>query len=133
MKRVKYFVQAVSGLALSVGVMFYRGIAEAESGADRVMIVCDGFTVTALLFLAVGILIWTAGTGFFDIFGYAVRKGAHALLPGLVHDNLSGYYEYKAEKRAGKAQRGEYSTLIIGAVFLLISMILTAVWYQYST
>lgn len=132
MKRVKYIVQAVSGLALSVGVMFYRGIAGAESGADRVMIICDGFTVTALLFLAVGILIWIAGTGFFDIFGYAVRKGAHALFPGLVHDNLAGYYEYKTEKKADKERKGEHSTLIIGAVFLLISIILTAVWYRYS-
>lgn len=130
MKYIKYIVQTVFGLALSLGVMFYRGIAEAQSGAERVMIICDGFTVTALLFLSVGILLWTAGTGFFDIFGYAIRKGAHALLPGLVHDDLSGYYEYKTEKKAERKQKGENSTLIIGVAFLLISMILTAVWYQ---
>lgn len=131
MKYLKYIVQTVFGLTLSLGVMFYRGITEAQSGAERVMIICDGFTVTALLFLSVGILLWTAGTGFFDIFGYAIRKGAHALLPGLVHDNLSGYYEYKTEKKAERKQKGENSTLIIGVAFLLISLILTAVWYQY--
>lgn len=132
MKYMKYVVQTVLGLVLSLGVMFYRGLFEAEGGADRVMIICDGFTVTALLFLPVGILIWIATTGFFDIFGYAFQKGAHALIPGLVRDNYTGFYEYKLEKQEKrKTKKGEKSMIFVGAGFLLVGLCLTAVWYQY--
>lgn len=130
MKRIKYIVQAVLGLLLSFGVMFYRGLFQAGNAGDRIMIICDGFTVTALLFISVGFLLWVSTTGFFDIFGYAVRKGAHSLIPGLVRDNLSGYYEYKLEKESERKDRGAKSTLIVGAAFLAVSLALTAVWYQ---
>ena len=132
MKYIRYWVQALIGLLLSVAVMASRGLFAEGSAADRVMIVCDGFTVTALLFLSVGALALIATTGFFDIFSYAVRKGAHALLPGLVHDSLGGYYEYRLEKEdtRKKRDRGEKSTFLVGAGFLLVSILLTAVWYQ---
>lgn len=131
MKYAKYIVQTLLGLLLSVGVMFYQGLFEAESAADRIMLICDGFTVTALLFLSMGVILWVATTGFFDIFGYALRKGAHALVPGLVRDNLSGFYEYKLEKQEERKTKGEKSIFLIGAAFLLVSLVLTAVWMQY--
>lgn len=131
MKYAKYIVQTLLGLVLSVGVMFYQGLFEAKSGADRILIICDGFTVTALLFLSMGIILWVATTGFFDIFGYALRKGAHALIPGLVRDELPGFYEYKLEKQEERKTKGEKSMLLIGAAFLLVSLALTAVWMQY--
>lgn len=132
MKYIRYWVQALIGLLLSIAVMAARGLFAGGNAADRVMIVCDGFTVTALLFLSVGALAWIATTGFFDIFSYAVRKGAHAILPGLVHNSLGGYYEYRLEKEEArkKGNRGEKSTFLVGVGFLLVSIILTVIWYQ---
>ena len=116
---------------LSFGVMFYRGLFQAETAGDRIMIICDGFTVTALLFISMGGLMWASTTGFFDIFSYAVRKGAHALIPGMVRDNLPGYYEYKLEKESKRKDKGAKSTFLVGVVFLAVSLALTGVWYQY--
>lgn len=131
MKYIKYVVQTVLGLVLSFGVMCYLGLFEIQESVDRIMVICDGFTVTALIFLPIGLILWIATTGFFDIFGYALRKGAHALIPGLVRDELGGFYEYKMEKQEERKSKGEKSMLLIGAVFFLVSLILTAVWYQY--
>lgn len=133
MKYIKYIVQAALGLALSVGVMYYRGLFEAQSGADKIMIISDGFTVTALLFLSMGILVWISTTGFFDIFGYAFRKGAHALIPGLgAGDKLTGFYEYKLKKQEEREtkEKGEKSMLLVGAVFLLAGIVATFFWYR---
>ncbi|MDE6167913.1 MAG: DUF3899 domain-containing protein [Acetatifactor sp.] len=129
MKYTKYIVQSVIGLFLSFGIMCHRGLFQTETAADRVMLVCDGFSAVALLYMAVGGLLWTASTGFFDIFGYGIRKGAHALLPGLVHDAGTDYYEYRMEKREGRKSGGEKSMIIVGWGYFILGTALTAVWY----
>ena len=129
MKAIKYIVQTALGLVLSFGVMYYQGLFEAATAADRIRIVCDGFSVTALLFFSMGFIVWVSTTGFFDIFGYALKKGAHALVPGLVRKDVQDFYEYKLEKQGGRKKRGEGSTLLLGLGFLLAGLILTGVWY----
>lgn len=130
MKYTKYIVQSVIGLLLSFGIMCYMGLFQAGTAADRVMLVCDGFSAVALLYLAVGGLLWTASTGFFDIFGYGIRKGAHALIPGLVHDAGTDYYEYRTKKQEERKSGGAKTMVIVGLGFLAAGLILTAVWYR---
>lgn len=129
MKGIKYIVQTALGLVLSFGVMYYQGLFEADTAADRIRIVCDGFSVTALLFLSMGFIVWVSTTGFFDIFGYALKKGAHALVPGLVREDVQDFYEYKLERQGDRKKRGEGSTLLVGLGFLLAGLILTGIWY----
>lgn len=130
MKNLKYYVQAGIGLALAFAVMVYRGLFSKPSIADKVMAAGDGFTVAAVLYLGIGALIWISTTGFFDIFGYAVKKAAHALIPGMVEDNTGRYYEYKIEKEEKRKGFFEQFTLKLGVIFLIISAILLFVWYQ---
>lgn len=131
MKHKKYIIQIVIGLALAAAVMFARGVAEAENTAEVLLAVGDGFTVTALLFLSFGGLFWVATTGIFDIFGYALRKGAHALIPGMIHDSLGGFYDYKMNKAENRKKKmTELSTLIVGCGFLAVSVALTIAWYM---
>lgn len=131
MKNLKYYVQAGLGLVLAFAVMVSRGLFSKPSVADKVMAVGDGFTVAAVLYLGMGALIWISSTGFFDIFSYAVKKAAHAIVPGMVEDDAGRYYEYKVEKEA-KRKKGvfEHFTLKLGFIFLIISAILLFVWYQ---
>ena len=58
MKYTKYIVQSIIGLFLSFGIMCYRGLFQTETAADRVMLVCDGFSAVALLYMAVGGLLY---------------------------------------------------------------------------
>lgn len=129
MKHKKILIQIAVGAVLAFLIMWGRGLFSAETAADRVLVVCDGCTVTAFLYLGMGALLWVSDTGFFDIFAYAVQKGAHALIPGRIHDNLPAYYDYKMQKQEKRKQRVGRSTLFTGLLFLIISILLTAVWY----
>ena len=133
MKNLKYYVQTGIGLALAFTVMVSRGLFSKPSIGDKVMAVGDGFTVAAVFYLGMGSLIWISSTGFFDIFSYAVKKATHAIVPGMVQDDVGRYYEYKVEKEE-KHKKGvlEHFTLKLGFIFLIISAILLFVWYQVS-
>lgn len=130
MKRKKYGIQLLSAVLISFLFMLMRGLFEAETPADKVLIICDGFTVTAFGFLGIGALIWVSTTGWFDIFGFAFGKALHALIPGRVHDSTGSYYDYKMKKAADRKPFSEHSTLIIGFVLLAVSIVLTILWYQ---
>lgn len=130
MKSKKYVIQLVVGLLIAFVIMWQRGLFAAETVADKVLIICDGFTVVALVYLCMGALLWVSGTGMLDIFGYALKKGANALIPGRVFDDLGGYYEYKVSKQEKRKGFKERSTLIIGFLFLVLSIVLTLVWYS---
>ncbi len=129
---IKYLVQTVIALMLSLIIMNLRGAFDSEAAAaDRFKAVCDGFSVTAMLYISFGILMWVSTTGFFDIFGYAFRKGAHAIIPGMGLDKSNkSYYDYKQDKMDKRNTKPMYSTLIIGVLFLIVSAILVARWYS---
>ena len=92
---------------------------------------CDGFSITAMIYICFGILMWISTTGFFDIFAYAFRKGAHAIIPGMGLDNsMNSYYDYKQDKMDKRKSRPMYSTLVIGILFFIISMALVMYWYS---
>lgn len=128
---IKYLVQI--GIALVMSLLFMELRHAFDSGVtteERVRGVCDGISVAALLYVSFGILLWVSSTGFFDIFGYAFRKGAHAIIPGMGLDKHVSYYDYKEERAAKRKTKPIRSTLFIGLGLLGVSMILVAVWYQ---
>lgn len=132
MKNAKFVAALVTGLILAFAVMWIRGLFTAESAAEVVMAVSDGFTVAGLLYLCMGALMWVSTTGFFDIFGYAFKKAAHALIPGMVDNSPNNYYDYKIGKEGKRKGFTQHSALVVGAGFIVISLILTAVWYSIS-
>lgn len=132
MKKAKFWVALATGLLLAGAVMWIRGIFTAETPAAVVMAISDGFTVAGLLYLCMGSLMWVSTTGMFDIFAYALKKGAHAIIPGMVQDPVNNYYEYKMDKKSKRKGFTQHAALVVGAVFMAISIILTGVWYGIS-
>ncbi len=131
MKRAKLFVQIGIALLLAFTVMNIRGLFEAKDTAALVMAVSDGFTVSGVLYLGVGAIMWVSTTGFFDIFGYAVKRGLHAILPGMVHveEDEARYYEYKVKREGKRGRFTQHLSLIIGLVLLILGTITTGLWY----
>lgn len=129
-KYKSYVIQTVAGLTLSVLVMFGQDVFARENTADVIRGVCDGLTVTALLYVALGMLMWISTTGFFDIFGFAIRKGIHHILPVFVREDPGGLYDYKLEKEEQRQAKPLRSTLLVGLCFLAVSIIFTLVWYR---
>ena len=132
MKKAKFVATLVTGLVLAVAAMWIRGLFEAESAEDIVKAISDGFTVAGLLYFFLGALMWVSTTRFFDIFGYAFKKAAHALLPGMVQETSANYYDYKVDKLEKRKGFTQHSALVIGVAFIVISFILTMVWYSIS-
>ena len=130
MKSKKYVIHLLVGLLIAFVIIWQRGLFAAESVADKVLIICDGFTVVAFIYLCLGALLWISSTGTMDIFSYALKRGVNALLPGRVFDDLGGYYEYKMSKQEKRKGFKEHSTLVIGFLFLVVSIVLTMVWYS---
>ena len=130
MKKAKIWIQLVLGLLIVGFVMWTSGISVMTKLSDIIMAISDGFTVAAVLYLGMGGLMWISTTGFFDIFGFAFKRAARAFIPNFFVDADTSYYEYKvgkSEKRSGFTQ---HSALIMGVIFLVISIILTVVWYS---
>ncbi len=130
MDKKKVIVQVVCGLVLAFSVMVMRGLFESDSLGGIVMAIGDGFTVAAVMYLGFGALMWVSSTGFFDIFGYAVKKAAHALVPGMVEDDAGRYYEYKIKNEEKRKNFSGNLTLKLGVVFLIISILFLVLWYQ---
>lgn len=133
-KLIRYGLQIGAGFAVSAGIMASQGAfsGEAMPAADRLLAVCNGVSVTAMLYLCFGALAWVSTTGMFDIFSYAVRRGAHFLIPFLGGGETGNYYEYKVEKQEKRKShtKSQVSTLLVGAGFLLAGIILTVIWYR---
>lgn len=129
MKNIKVWIQIGVGLLIAFLIMWYSGIFAMTKLSDIVMAIGDGFTVAAVLYLGIGSLMWISTTGFFDIFGFAFKRGAHAIIPNMFVDAEGGYYEYKMKKAEKRKGFTEHFTLKLGFVFLIISILLTVVWY----
>lgn len=129
MKFKKYAIQLVIAGVLSVLLAVYRMGALPKNAAGRIMAFSDAFFIVGILYFCISALVWVSTTGFFDMLSYAFRKGAHALIPGQIHDNVGGFYEYKMEKQEKRGGKARVSGLFVGLLMLVIAIILTAVWY----
>lgn len=131
MKFKSYAIQIGVAAVLSAVLAVYRIGNLPENTGGRVMAFSDAFFIVGMLYFCIGALHWVSTTGFFDIFSYAFRKGAHALIPGRISDTVGGFYEYKLEKREKRRAKDtpRPSTLLVGILLLAVSAILAAVWY----
>ena len=80
-KWLQYGVTTLVGLAVAIPLAFSRGFAFDGDTVVNAAVLSDGCFVAAVLLCGVGILAWTATTGFFDIFSYGFKSSAGAVQP----------------------------------------------------
>ena len=130
MKMIKVLVELALGLLIAFLIAWYQGVFVVTEVSDIVMAIGDGFTVAAVLYLGMGALIWISTTGFFDIFGFAFKKAARVFIPAMFIDSEGNFYEYKIKSEEKRKTFTQHTSLLIGLAFLVISIILTIVWYS---
>lgn len=130
MKHRRAFIAFLAGFVLSLLLMWQRGLFEVSLPADRVRIIADGFTLVSFLYLGVGALMWVSTTGVFDIFGFAFKKAAHALIPGKDPQKVGKYYEYRLGKKEKQKKFQGGLSLAVGAVLLALAFAATLIWYR---
>ena len=112
----------LAGTLITAGVAYYRSVSgEAPFPAFPVCL-SDGAFTAAVLIGGLGLLVWIASTGFFDIYAYGFRSMVHHLLPFTGLKSPGKYYEFKTERDA-KRRKSTLPLLPVGLIFLAIAAI----------
>ena len=91
----------------------------------------DGCFVSAVIFVGMGLLLWVSSTGFFDIFGYAMKSLLVLFTPLKKASDHPHYYEYKCEKEEKrKGKPITYTVLVVGVIVLALSLVCLALYYR---
>ena len=99
-----------------------------KDGMDMILrMVCDGLTVSGVLLLCVGGLIWASNEGALDGIGYALKTPAYMFVPFGSNRKHMRYGEY-VEKRREKKVKGYGFLLISGGITTGLSLIVLAVY-----
>lgn len=130
MKHKSLIIWSAVAVAMMVMLLSARGFFTADNSADRLLAVCDSVSSTGLLYLCFGLLLWISTTGVFDMLGYAIKKGAHYIVPGLVKMECDTFYDYKLDKQDKPSSKVYLIPVLEGVALLAISAVLIICWYR---
>lgn len=132
MKKVilTYTISIIVAIGIVLMVCGISGVLTTEMEQKEVVrYVCDGFFVSAILFICVGVLSWTSRDGVFDGIGYAFyifkQRYVNVKRSGKYGESYSEYKERVREKK-GKGSFGHL--FIIGGVFAVVTSVLFLVY-----
>ena len=124
-------VQLLIATVIAVTVAASQGLSLENAAFINCRFLSDGFFVSAVIFVGLGLLLWVSATGFFDIFGYAMKSLLVLFSPLKKPGEHPHYYEYKCEKDAKRqAKPITHTVLIVGVIVLLLSLACLAMYYH---
>lgn len=124
----QYGVTTLIGLGLTVGVALLRGLTGGLPGALVARYLSDGAAAAGIFLGGIGLLVWIAGTDFFDIFSYAAHSFATFVMFWRRLEKPARFYDYKTQ-RAEKRGKPIRFIFMVGLGFLLLSGGLLALYY----
>lgn len=88
----------------------------------------DGFSITAIILIALGLLMYVARQGFFDIFSYGFKQMGSQIFSKNPNE-FNNFSEYKAASNQIRERKSNYyiSFIIVGCAFLLATFIITII------
>ena len=127
-----WLICVLIGLILAAGVSYWRYmVLPEEMLADHTSAVyraiSDGFFIVGFIFTAIGGLVTISTTGFFDIFGYAMRSLIVLFTPFKNPKDQITYVEYKEKKELGR-KKPLYQMLVTGILLILIAGLFLFLW-----
>lgn len=118
----RYFITIAVGLVMAAIMCFSRGILSAE-GTMVYHLLSDAFAVPGMFILAAGILVMVSNEGLFNGISYSTQAIKKALTNRREPKMEESFYEYNLRKSGMEKVRFGH-LLIVGAVFIVISVIL---------
>lgn len=125
---LRYAIASTAGAALAFSVMCFKGIFSQDSLKTVFTILCDSFFVAGICLFCVGAIVAAAGGGAFDMLGYAVVMIFDGLRKNIGNRKYKDFYEYRKAK-SGRKHSSVY-LLIIGGVFVAVSLVFLGVYYK---
>ena len=100
----------------------------AHSLAVNIQILADAFFVSGILMTLFAGMMYISGEGALIGIGFVLRNVVLAFIPmGRARHEL--YADYRARKLDEAKKRNNSSILVTGLSFLIIGVVLTAIWY----
>ena len=127
---IKYGICFGVASLITVLVFWIRGFFTDNVGVN-IQILSDGFFVSGILLLAFAGMMFISGEGALIGIGFVLRSVAQIFIPmGRKNHEFYGQYRERvlAEKKARK-QESDHCALVVGLVFLAISIVFTVIWY----
>jgi len=126
---VKRYLYAITGgSAVTIYLMYYQGLfVKGHDLATSMMMLSDAFFIPGAIMVGLGLLIWVAGEGVFDMMIYGVK-----LLWDVAFkhewESFRDYQSRKAEKEKNKVG----FLIYVGLTFLVIGGAFTGLFFVFS-
>lgn len=121
----KFLISLAVGLVLSLVLACIFGIFKAESSADVLRILSDGFFVAAAGYLVTGGITFTVNGGAMDGLGFAAKTGMARIKRDFEESKVS-FAQYREERQ--RKAKSPAATLLAGAVLLVIAIALVTMY-----
>lgn len=126
-KLIKYAVCVGVEAVIAFLVIWSKGFFT-DSTAVNLQILADAFFVAGILMTLIAGMLFVSGEGALIGIGFVLRNVVLAFIPmGRARHEL--YVDYRARKLGEAKKRNNSSILVTGLSFLIIGVILTAIWY----
>lgn len=127
-KLIKYAVCVGVEAVIAFLVIWSKGFFT-DSAAVNLQILADAFFVAGILMTLIAGMLFVSGEGALIGIGFVLRNVVLAFIPmGRARHEL--YADYRARKLGEAKKRNNSSILVTGLFFLIIGVILTAIWYM---
>lgn len=126
-KLIKYAVCVGVEAVIAFLVIWSKGFFT-DSAAVNLQILADAFFVAGILMTLFAGMLFVSGEGALIGIGFVLRNMVLAFIPmGRARHEL--YVDYRARKLGEAKKRNNSSILVTGLSFLIIGVVLTAIWY----
>lgn len=125
----KYSLATIIGSIITVGLLFTFNFFSGElSLVDGMKALADAFTVSGILILAYGALIYVSTEGMFDGISYAGMFAIRTLIPGMRKNPIQKYGDYKVAKDEKRCSGYAY-VFFVGLGFLAVGITFTILFF----
>lgn len=128
---IKYGICFGVASLITVGVFWIRDFFTDDIGVN-IQILSDGFFVSGILLLMFAGMMFISSEGALLGVGFALRGVIQVFVPtvGQKHETYAQYRDRKlAEKNAKNTNVPYACILVVGLIFLAVSIIFTVIWY----
>lgn len=121
-----YLISTAVGLLIALGVFLVKGLFTQTDALIRLKILCDGFFVSAVMLLGVGLLVMVSNEGIFSTLAFGVKRFGLFFFNRKIEKDRESYADYYQRKR--EKQAPYKFLLVVGGAFMLVAVILCVVY-----
>lgn len=120
------------GIAIFLLLMLTRGGFSPEDPAEQWRTICDALFVPGIILMAVGLMLFAADGGVFDMLKFGLQKALSVFMTRKKREGLpETFYDYKEMRDARPRAKVAY-LLVIGAVFIVLAALALVMYNQYD-